>query len=886
MQLRHLREVLAHQRILPLVVHLEEGGAKKPPPALLTSMSSAPNAAPTSADEAAAPARRRARRAQRRPPARRSPRTRATVAASRSASRSHTATCAPKRASASAIARPMPTAAPVTIATRSVSRMLPGSSAIAARRYQSIRRRVTAEGARSLSLPLPTGEHRQRAILHHRGAPRTRSGSDHVGSRITALLHHLVVLRHGLHGQCGLVCATVHVLAIDQGTSSTKALVVSPEAWRAGRGRGRGPSARIRRRRRSSRTPRRCGHRCSTPAALAVARPRCRSAPSGWRTRARPCWPGIATAGARCQPRCRGRIAAPPGVCERAAARTPTGCASSPGCRSTPTSPRRRCAGCASRSRAPASARPPTPGCCTASAAPTSPTRRQRRGRCCSISTRASGRPRPARIFEVDPQALPDDRRPAPEASARRPRSALASPVAGLAVDQQAALFAEGCLGRARPSAPTAPARSCSPPSERARRRSRAGLVACVAWRLGDRTTYCLDGQVYTVGAGGAWLQRIASDRRAERPRHARRRRRQTLAASSSCPALAGLGGAVLAAGSARRLRRSRRSATSRQQLVRAVIDGIAAQVAWLARAVGRRPRPAAHPAARRRRADPLAPAHADAGRPAAGAGRGLSVAARHRARRRRLARLGIGAGAVADGLAAWQPAAVYEPRIGADEAERRLQRWRRAAERRWTSDDFTAKGAKGRNGYTPELCPHCVRATFAVNPLRFDDEVFDVAVIGAGVVGAAIARELAQLPAHAACCSTRRTTSAPGRARPTPPSCTPASTPSPVRSRRAWCDAATRCLRDYGPRAGIPIEPIGALLVAWDAEQQAAPAGHRRQRRAQRLRDAPTGRRGGRAVSPRAASRPGRARRAGDSRREHRSARSPRRSRSPPRRC
>jgi glycerol kinase len=31
--------------------------------------------------------------------------------------------------------------------------------------------------------------------------------------------------------------------------------------------------------------------------------------------------------------------------------------------------------------------------------------------------------------------------------------------------------------------------------------RSHAGLVSCVAWRVGAETTYCLDGQVYTAGA-------------------------------------------------------------------------------------------------------------------------------------------------------------------------------------------------------------------------------------------------------------------------------------------------------------------------------------------------------------------------------------------------
>ena len=36
--------------------------------------------------------------------------------------------------------------------------------------------------------------------------------------------------------------------------------------------------------------------------------------------------------------------------------------------------------------------------------------------------------------------------------------------------------------------------------------RSSNGLVGCPAWRVGDELTWCLDGQVYTVGAAVTWL--------------------------------------------------------------------------------------------------------------------------------------------------------------------------------------------------------------------------------------------------------------------------------------------------------------------------------------------------------------------------------------------
>ncbi len=80
-------------------------------------------------------------------------------------------------------------------------------------------------------------------------------------------------------------------------------------------------------------------------------------------------------------------------------------------------------------------------------------------------------------------------------------------PVAGLIVDQQAALLAEGCLaaGTAKCTFGTGAfllANTGGTPV-----RSRAGLTASVAWRLRGATSYCLDGQVYTAGSAVRWLQ-------------------------------------------------------------------------------------------------------------------------------------------------------------------------------------------------------------------------------------------------------------------------------------------------------------------------------------------------------------------------------------------
>src|SRR5262249_51540747 len=113
--------------------------------------------------------------------------------------------------------------------------------------------------------------------------------------------------------------------------------------------------------------------------------------------------------------------------------------------------------------------------------------------------------------------------------------------------------------------------------------RSRVGLASSVAWRLGERTTYCVDGQVYTVGAALAWLTRVGLLEAVERLDAA-------IAPTSAAgplfvPALAGLG-APFWQPTARGALVGLTLAAGRGDLLRAVVDGIAAQVAELASAV------------------------------------------------------------------------------------------------------------------------------------------------------------------------------------------------------------------------------------------------------------------------------------------------------------
>jgi glycerol kinase len=157
-------------------------------------------------------------------------------------------------------------------------------------------------------------------------------------------------------------------------------------------------------------------------------------------------------------------------------------------------------------------------------------------------------------------------------------------PVAGLAVDQQAALLAERCFdaGQAKCTYGTG-AFLLATAGTRAVR-SGSGLSASVAWRLARTPSYCLDGQVYTAGAAIRWLGEVGLLADAAHLDAVG----GSVADSGGVmflPALAGLGapqwqpaarGAFLGLG----------LGTTRAHLVRAVIDGLAASVALLAWAV------------------------------------------------------------------------------------------------------------------------------------------------------------------------------------------------------------------------------------------------------------------------------------------------------------
>jgi glycerol kinase len=156
-------------------------------------------------------------------------------------------------------------------------------------------------------------------------------------------------------------------------------------------------------------------------------------------------------------------------------------------------------------------------------------------------------------------------------------------PVAGLAVDQQAALLAEGCLAPGEAKCTYGTGAFLLVTTGTTAVRSGHGLSASVAWQLPGDTAYCLDGQVYTAGAAVRWLTELGLLDGAASLDAVGGSVPDT-GGVTFLPALAGLGaphwrpdarGAFLGLG----------LGTTRGHLARAVAEGIAASVALLARA-------------------------------------------------------------------------------------------------------------------------------------------------------------------------------------------------------------------------------------------------------------------------------------------------------------
>ncbi|MFI6057959.1 FGGY family carbohydrate kinase [Streptomyces sp. NPDC051286] len=250
-------------------------------------------------------------------------------------------------------------------------------------------------------------------------------------------------------------------------------------------------------------------------------------------------------------------------------------------------------------------------------------------------------------------------------------------PVAGLIVDQQAALVAEGCLepGTAKCTYGTGAFLLANTGLNPVR--SSAGLTTSVAWQAAGQTPYCVDGQVYTVASAVRWLQDLGLIQSATDL--------DAVAAADSegvlcVPAFAGLA-APWWASQATASFSGMTLATRREHLILAVLQGIAAQVAELGALVAK-----------------------DLGRPLSRlrADGGLTNSAALMQAQADIAQIPVdiyphahatplGAAALArcaldpalslkEAVGDWQPTTVYEPRWSADRAEEFRTTWAKAA--------------------------------------------------------------------------------------------------------------------------------------------------------------------------------------------------------------
>ncbi|MFI5542705.1 FGGY family carbohydrate kinase [Streptomyces sp. NPDC051815] len=251
-------------------------------------------------------------------------------------------------------------------------------------------------------------------------------------------------------------------------------------------------------------------------------------------------------------------------------------------------------------------------------------------------------------------------------------------PLTGLLVDQQAALLAQDVTAPGTAKCTYGTGAFLLAHAGPAPRRSSHGLVGCVAWRLSGQTDYCLDGQVFTAASAVRWLTDLGVISGAE-DIDAVGSGVADAGGVTFVPALAGLA-APWWRGDLRGSVTGLGLDTTAGHLVHALCDGIAAQVAELADAAAAdlgAPLTTLRVDGGLTRSALLMQAQADllqipvevSALPDVTA---LGVGA--------VARLGLDASLrVAEAVPRWKPSAVYEPRCGAEAAAGRRERFRTA---------------------------------------------------------------------------------------------------------------------------------------------------------------------------------------------------------------
>ncbi len=191
-------------------------------------------------------------------------------------------------------------------------------------------------------------------------------------------------------------------------------------------------------------------------------------------------------------------------------------------------------------------------------------------------------------LLRVPQAALPEIRPSAGVFATTRGFDSVAdgTPIAGVAGDQHAALFGQACFGVGDVKCTYGTGAFVLINTGAERRKSQAGLLSTVAWQLGDQVTYALEGSCFVAGAAVQWLRDGLGLIESSAEIEALANEVDSSEGVVFVPALAGLGAPHWdpnARGTIVGITRG----TTRAHLARATLEGIAHQVDDLVRAMG-----------------------------------------------------------------------------------------------------------------------------------------------------------------------------------------------------------------------------------------------------------------------------------------------------------
>lgn len=158
-------------------------------------------------------------------------------------------------------------------------------------------------------------------------------------------------------------------------------------------------------------------------------------------------------------------------------------------------------------------------------------------------------------------------------------------PIAGIAGDQQAALFGQACFGEGDAKCTYGTGAFILVNTGRRPRQSRFGLLTTVAWQIGDEVVYALEGSAFTAGAAVQWLRDGLGLIKTSAEIEKLARQVDSSEGVTFVPALAGLG-APYWDPHARGILTGLTRGTTAAHIARATLEGIAFQVDDLLRSM------------------------------------------------------------------------------------------------------------------------------------------------------------------------------------------------------------------------------------------------------------------------------------------------------------